>query len=595
MRMVNLFFPVLIAQASLVATLLTAAPKPSGKETSRWAILVGVDEYTELKKLRFAGNDQRALAERLIGVGFPKDQVFLLHDKAAEKKYIPTGRNIERQLDLILGLAEDGDLVIVGFSGHGVQLDGKSYLCPEDTQLDKLAETTIPLDRVYERLAKSKASLKLLMVDACRNDLLPAGRRSVALSRSIGEFAAAKEIPPEGILLLSSCAPGQASMEDEDFGHGVFMHFLIEGLKGKAVNTSGGVSLAGLYDFASLETKKYVARKYNDFQTPALKGEIHGPFEICSTVPKIEPPKPKQEPEITNSLGMKLKLIPAGKFMMGSERSAEEEFAFFRRYGKEIYGGKRMAIDDFNSEQPKHEVNITKPFYLSAYETTIGQFRLFLNETGYQTEGERDPTGSKGYDRKEGWIRGRQYSWRFLGYPQTDNHPIADMSWNDAMAFCAWLSKKDRCKYRLPTEAEWEYACRAGTTTRYFHGDDPDSLVQVANVADAMAEKEIPEWDYCLRSSDGECFAAAVGRFRPNAWGLYDMHGNVREWCLDSPRDYGKPASDDPKGPDDGEIRVIRGGSWSFGVAAARSCYREADYPSEHRNSIGFRVAKEAE
>lgn len=254
--------------------------------STRWALLVGVDNYIELGRLQYAGNDQRALAEQLAASGFPQDQVFLLHDQASENKYLPFRENIEKSLTLVLGLAEPGDLVIVGFSGHGVQLDGKSYICPVDARLDKLPATLVPLDDIYQRLGKCRASLKLLVVDACRNNVVPAGRRSMAMSRSLGEFAGAQERPPEGILLLASCGGGQVSMEDEKFGHGVFMHYVLEGLRGRAANEEGAVSLAGLYDYASLQTKKYVARKFNEQQTPALRGEINGPFVIAATAPR---------------------------------------------------------------------------------------------------------------------------------------------------------------------------------------------------------------------------------------------------------------------------------------------------------------------
>ena len=263
---------------------LDAAEHATKKPGSRWAVLIGVDDYAELGKLRFAGADQQALATQILASGFSEDQIFLLHDKARENKYRPFRENIEKQLSLVFQLVGPGDLIIISFSGHGVQLDGKSYLCPVDTRLDKLADTMIPLEKIYDGLAKSKATLRLLLVDACRNDFVPAGRRSVSLSRSLGEFAGAVETPPKGILLLSSCDAGQVSMEDETVGHGVFMHYMLEGLQGKAANEAGVVLLAGLYDYASFQTKKHVARKFNEYQTPALRGEIGGPFEICTFV-----------------------------------------------------------------------------------------------------------------------------------------------------------------------------------------------------------------------------------------------------------------------------------------------------------------------
>ena len=135
--------------------------------------------------------------------------------------------------------------------------------------------------------------------------------------------------------------------------------------------------------------------------------------------------------------------------------------------------------------------------------------------------------------RKKEFDFNEKYSWRNTGFEQTDEHPVVNVSWNDAVAFCKWLSKKEGKTYRLPTEAEWEYACRAGTTTRYYSGDDPETLAKVGNVADAALKAKFPDWKYTIKASDGYVFTAPVGKFKPNAFGLYDMHGNAWQWCAD--------------------------------------------------------------
>ena len=549
----------------------------------RWALLIGVDEYAELGKLRFSGADQRALAEQLIATGFPKDQVFLLHDKAAENKYRPFRGNIERQLELVLGLVDDGDLVIVGFSGHGMQLGAKRYLCPADAQLDKLAATSIPLEGIYDRLAQSKATLKLLFVDACRNDLVPAGRRSVAVARAVGDFAGAKEKPPEGIMLLESCGPGQVSIEDEQFQHGVFTHFLLEGLSGKAASVGGTVTLAGLYDYASLQTKIHVARRFNDYQTPALQGQISGPFEIGTALPSGH--------SITDSIGMKLVLIPPGEFIMGSEESAEAMVNYFNAtYGIEL------KAEGYNREHPKHRVRITRPFYLGTYPVTVGQFRRFVQDADYKTDAEKDGKGGEGYDSATGkWEKKKpEYTWRSLGFEQTDEHPVVNVSWNDAVAFCEWISRKEGKTYRLPTEAEWEYACRAGTTTRYWSGDNPEKLAGAGNVRDATLKTKFPKWGHTIRAHDGYVFTSPVGSYRANPFGLYDMHGNAWQWCADwyGEKYYAASPLEDPIGPDSGWSRVLRGGSWSYGPTLARSAYRSWYAPDDRDTCCGFRVAR---
>lgn len=579
----------LLSQARLA---LAQAPRPARPEGgNRWALLIGVDDYTEIRRLRFAGNDQRAMAERLVAVGFPQDQVLVLHDKATDKKYLPFRENIERQLELMLGLAEAGDLMMVSFSGHGVQLDGKSYFCAMDTRLDKLRETMIPLESVYDRLSKCKATLKLLLVDACRNDILPAGTRSVQLGRGLGDFGAAQEAPPQGILLLSSCGPGQTSMEDEEFKHGVFMHYVLEGLEGKASSEDGGISLTRLYDYASLETKKYVARKFNGYQTPALRGEIHGPFQLrAATVATTTVGSGVTGPTVrgaANSIGMKTVQIRSGEFLMGSPESAQQLAVAMARY--------EPRSDWFVGEQPQHRVRISKPFWLGMYAVTVGQFRQFVDATQYRTEAEKDGRGGHGVDPSTGQFgQSPSYGWRNPGFPQTDEHPVVNVSWNDAVAFCQWLSRKEGKNYRLPTEAEWEYACRAGTTTRYWFGDDAEELPRWANVADALFRGKYPQVRFAAAAGDGHLFTAPVGQFRPNPLGLHDMHGNVWQWCADwfALEYYATSPGTDPTGPDTGTYRVLRGGSWNRSPAVCRSAKRAALVPTDRQYYTGFRVAR---
>ena len=193
-----------------------------------------------------------------------------------------------------------------------------------------------------------------------------------------------------------------------------------------------------------------------------------------------------------------------------------------------------MGTDDPNAnwdQKPAHNVTITYPFRISQTEITLGEFRRF------------DPD--------------------FEGSEQL--HPYATgVSWHQANEFCKWLTAKDGKTYRLPTEAEWEYACRAGTTTRYHNGNDFLKTVQVGNVLDAAARREFPNWKHAIVADDRFAFTAPVGSFRPNRFGLYDMHGNVWEWCSDwyAADYYKKSPAADPTGPVIGQKHVLRGGCW---------------------------------
>lgn len=292
-----------------------------------------------------------------------------------------------------------------------------------------------------------------------------------------------------------------------------------------------------------------------------------------------------QPVERTDAIGMKLRLIPAGVFLMGSPEDEK---------GRE------------RDEGPVHRVRITKPFYLGNYEVTVGQFRQFVNATGYKTDAEKDAVGGWGYTGVEErpFKRDPQYTWRETGFSQSDDYPVVNVSWNDAVAFCEWLSRREKKNYRLPTEAQWEYACRAGTRTRFYHGDVEEELAGVGNVSDATANAKFAVWMKISEvdrlkmgtatHSDGYVFTAPVGRFRANAFGLYDMHGNVWDWCADwDDADYYQDSpTDDPTGPAEGSSRIRRGGSWLHSAKYARSAQRRR-YPPDGRNSpIGFRVVQ---
>jgi formylglycine-generating enzyme required for sulfatase activity len=276
---------------------------------------------------------------------------------------------------------------------------------------------------------------------------------------------------------------------------------------------------------------------------------------------------------------MKLKLIPAGELLMGSDASDPDAFDNEKVAGK------------------KHLVRITRPFYLGTTEVTVGQFRQFVEKVSYKTEAERDGTGGYGWDEAKGTFgKDPKYTWRSPGFKQEDDHPVVNVSWNDAVAFCEWLGRQEGQVYRLPTEAEWEHSCRAGqaTATRYWSGDDPESLATVGNVADGTARKKYPNWTYAIKAEDGFVFTAPVGSKKANAFGLYDMHGNVWEWCADwyDSDYYAKSPPTDPWNSSGAADRVIRGGSWSDNPRMCRSAARYRATPDNRSSGVGFRVAR---
>jgi formylglycine-generating enzyme required for sulfatase activity len=330
-------------------------------------------------------------------------------------------------------------------------------------------------------------------------------------------------------------------------------------------------------------------------QAPAAEAAAAAP---ANTTPATAP--------ITNSIGIKLVKIPAGEFTMGNQEPLEKLRKDYPQYDD-------YRFDTVKDEMPAHKVRITRPFYMGAYAVTVGQFRQFVDAAHYATDAERDdavssPASSKrqgpggyGYNAETGKLdedRNPKHNWRNVGFPQTDNHPVTNVSWNDAVKFCKWLSEKEQKTYRLPTEAEWEYACRAGTKTRFWSGDDPEGLVKIANTYDKSTEKIQPEWaKFALKGDDGFEFTAPVGSFQPNAFGLYDMHGNVWQWVSDfySEDYYAQSPVDDPQGPPPSGKHVRRGGGWATWSFYCRSSFRNYNTPQSRYFNLGFRVVMEAQ
>jgi len=294
--------------------------------------------------------------------------------------------------------------------------------------------------------------------------------------------------------------------------------------------------------------------------------------------------------EYSNTVGIVLVQIPAGTFWMGATEPAEELVKAFPGYGK--------SPDYFSDEYPRHRVQITKPFYLGKYEITVGQFRKFTQDSGYRTEAESDGNGGWGFNSESGRCEGRRkwFNWQYPGFHQADASPVVDVTWNDAVAFCRWLSRKEGTKYRLPTEAEWEYADRAGGTTRFPEGDDPATLVSMAHVIDMKRHPDFGHvQDLEFSPSETNVFPQTVGRLRPNHFGLYDTQGNVWEWVSDwyGQHYYSSSPTADPQGPISGGLHVRRGGGWNSFPIWARASFRNWNTPESRCVNLGFRIVRE--
>jgi len=275
-----------------------------------------------------------------------------------------------------------------------------------------------------------------------------------------------------------------------------------------------------------------------------------------------------------------LALVPPGAFTMGTRPDAVE-------------------VDPTTGETPPVAVSITKPFFVSAREITIGEFRRFVEDTGYEP-----PPGCRVWLGGQ-WVHQGDRSWRDPGFavPPSDDDPVVCVNWVDARAYAEWLTGRTGRRYRLPSEAEWEYVARGGTSFPRFwgardsHEDVSISLAcDYANVYDASAVEGFGfPWPNA-NCTDGSAGVAATGRYKPNAFGAYDVIGNVREWQQDcyTASYQGRPPDGRAWTWQGGcELKAVRGGSWASRPRDARAAARDAELPTLRQSDLGFRVARD--
>ena len=326
-------------------------------------------------------------------------------------------------------------------------------------------------------------------------------------------------------------------------------------------------------------------------------------------------------PASTNSLGMTLVEIPAGEYEFGSNVGYSR---LMHAHSFDSWHRLFLGNNNFDSLfRGKLTVAFTQPPAFAATEVTVGQFRRFVEATDYVTVAEKNGGGLRFNgntdDDSERFVRDPEISWRNPGWEQTDDHPVTCVTWHDAVAFCKWLSEKEGRTYRLPSEVEWEYACRAGTKTIYAHGNDPFESVKYGNMADGSMYQEYPDLVVRQRvvqlseeEGDGYVYTAPVGSFQPNPWGLYDMHGNLWEWTQDKwdPQAHEtyaggerktttvtdpKPILADTPAHKFGDWRTIKGGSWYVTTMHCRSSNRAFVEASDAYPYTGFRVVREVD
>lgn len=544
---------------------------------NRYALLVGINQYTDpsFAPLNCCINDVKALQNTLSRLNYT---TICLHDELkSTDRLFPSLKNIVAELTRLRDLVGEDDLLWVHFACHGKRLGEQPVLIVQDTHEVTLSSTSLLLSCVEELIQQSRANRRIVTLDACETGV-EMGRNSNApdFIKNVHELA-------EGYALISASTAKQAAQESKDLGHGVFTHSLLEGLKHGAKDEQGNITVSKLHNYILQEFRRRNIQQGGPLQEPTYRAEGIGDIvlanlnnvnlnvelrrgdfeisriemirqrfgnksEIVSSQSTIEFFEEKLDPGI----GLQMAKIPPGNFFMGSPKDESERCS---------------------TESPVRQVHIQAPFFMSRTLITQRQWRAVagLPPVDKSIKFTSEPSCFQGADR-----------------------PVEKVSWFQAVEFCDRLSRATGRQYRLPSEAEWEYACRANTTSPFHYGETINS--NLANYRATNYQEKGKEYKGSYgKGSQGKYRKATtdVMQFRPNAFGLYDMHGNVYEWCADYWHDDYKGAPPDGSIWTDGGFdthRVLRGGSWANNPGSCRSASRLGYYPQPCVAIVGFRV-----
>ena len=645
------FVPAVVC-ATLVAAAADAAPiNPEGV-----AVIIGNRNYEHAHEVRFAHRDADAFRRYVTDVlGFGEDRILDYRDANLAELldlFGAPGHAERTALWSLLDIEGRSD-VVVFYSGHGMPgSDGRGYLLPVNGHPARPQLNGYAIETLEENLASLDARSFAVYLDACFSGASHAGSLVANVSGMYRE-APLPDPSTDRMVVLTAASATETAFWDEEAGHGMFTNHLLDALYGAAdADADARVTAREAHGYVRRKVAGAVRITHRDNQTPGLRGAAgqvlaltgSGVFPQRPEVPggrsRTWPFTVETEPvgalvrvvniEERYRPGMEL---PAGEYRVEASLEGHETAvrtvrhattptlhrialrrAVVRRSAGERFrdcpdcpemvvipaGRFEMgcdAEDCDDDEKPVHEVRIRNDFALGRYEVTVAEFRRFAEATGYRTDAEKD--AGRGcrtmeiMDRsKWGWTPGR--SWRNLEYAVEDRQPVTCVSWNDAKAYVVWLGERTGAEYRLPSEAEWEYAVRVGTRTRYHFGDAPDRLCAYGNVADRTKLPNGGAWANLAECEDGSVYPTAVGSYRPNAFGLYDMHGNVSEWVEDCGNGSyaGAPSDGVAWVSGDCAARVLRGGSWSGRPRYLRAADRDWDSTGNRSDSSGFRVAR---
>lgn len=585
-------------------------------DATRVALLIGNQAYTHERVLRNPVNDAELLG-RVLLEDLKFDDVRIVRNVSVTA--------MDREIDAFAARARNATVAVVYFSGHGMRSDGDTFLLPVDANTGApgapaLFRQAVSARQVRERIAAAGPQTALLILDACRDG--PGAGRSG--SKGLGRIGGGN-----GLLVAYATEEGKIAQDGEG-RNSPYAEALASAWR------QPGKTILEQFDYVY----DRVTARYSD-QRPDREGNLRANARLSPFAPVTPEDERRMEDEAwelakrLNTLASYqayLASYPQGRYAAAARvaiaglqpvpvptpdptpapvvagRTPGEAFRdcadcpemVVVGTGSFVMGSPDVEAGRETHEGPQRTVRIERAFALGRTEVTVGQWRRFVRATGHVTEAEAERNGRwqgcavlNAAGNNWEWPGGR--NWRDPGFAQDDSHPVVCVSWNDVQAYVQWLSRSTGQTYRLPSEAEWEYAARAGTQSSRPWGEDPNQACRWGNVADQTARRRfrgltIHECD------DRHLFTAPVGTYGRNAFGLQDMIGNVWEWVQDCyHRDaYGGRAPSDGRAYEVAGCsdRVLRGGSWFFDPVSARSAFRGGITPDYRIGIFGFRLAR---
>jgi formylglycine-generating enzyme required for sulfatase activity len=533
----------------------------------RVALVIGNGAYgTELGRLANPAADAALMAETLRGIGFDVISLIDANQKSMKRAISDFGQRL-----MAAGPEATG---LFYYAGHGVQIGGVNYLLPLEAVLASEADAemeAVNADWVLKQMEFAGNRVNIVVLDACRNNPLSRGLRSV--TQGLARMDA-----PTGSFIAYATAPGDVA-RDGAGGNSPYSKALAEAIAGPPV------PIEEMFRNVRVAVMAATDKQQVPWDSSSLTGAFYfrelgatpAPVEMAAAAPAAEPESSARSTAAdTHQPGdvfrdcpdcPEMVAIGPGSYLMGTPTENE------------------VRHDD---EGPPHEVTIPAPFALATREVTRDEFATFVKATARPVQSCWLADGGNGRMSAEA-------DFRNVGFPQAGDHPAVCVSWEDAVAYTDWLSERTGIAYGLPTEAEWEYAARAGKTGTWPWGsDNPDGGCSFANGLDVAGDTENPG-NGASACDDGYVHTAPVGSFAANRFKLHDMLGNAWEWVVDcyAPTYDGAPADGSARVTPDCADRVTRGGSWLENPWDMRLARRYAVPADGRENIIGFRLARD--